>query len=538
MIERRQLAARRGSITALSELVSPQYVAMRAWFQDVVSEHLEEAIRFARYKGAKGGIPRLLISMPRRCCKTEYASVLTPASILGMSPETNVMGSAYNRELVGEMVSRTREHMVSEAYESTYSTRVGRVIDTSASSSRVVSAKDTAYMMKTLKRDPDGRVQPAGGSYYAVGVKGGATGHGFDLGIIDDWVRDMEQARSPAEKRRRVNFYNACFESSQEGVAAILAIATTWQKNGFLRWLYDLWRDQGYEPVWLRFPALFDPETASEFDRRTKLDQPLWPIKFPFDHLNKVRRGLMASDPNTWWALYQQHGRAESGVIFPASMWRWYGENFDLGNIQEIHFSCDPNVKASGKSFGCCGVYGVIDSSSFAPSSETDYGLNYFRLDEARGHWDYTALRAEVKRLVLKWKRELPDAFEHPRSKIWIENKANGPALYSDLRATYPELARMIELVPKMQNKESCYRMAAPFAKDHTWFPRVKTTDETTPADWGPITRSWADMREKGNIVDECEAQQPTHEPNDRPDELSQLIICREPSLGPYMLRL
>lgn len=492
----------------------PHYAERLAWFHRRKAQLLEQVVRYARFGGTRGGIPRALISEPPQHGKSLHCSELAPASMLGLAPEMRVMIAAYSVDLAKRGVENTKRWMSSDEYLSTFPTRLASTVDRSISGRG--TARDQAAMFQTL--DQSGGL--TGGYYRAVGMGGGATGWGYNLGVIDDIVKNDMEARSPAHRRKCQKFYATSFETRRQGPAGILGVGTMWGRPDILDWLHDLWIAQGYEPVWLRFPALYDPELpfTSDDDPR-ELDQGLWDF-FGDDEYQRTRAGLLVTDPAAWHALYQQNPHGESGIIWPADVWRWYDSKFDLHGIQELHFSCDPNIKASGKSFGTFEVSGVIDTFG-------DFGVNYFRLDEARGHWDYPDMRSEAKRVILKWRRELPGAFEHPKSKIWIENKANGPALHADLLNVYPELAHMIELVPKMASKESCYRTAAPIAKaQRVWLPLES---------FGPVTADWA--KGKGGFVDECEAQQPVHEPNDRPDAHAQMIICREPGLGPDMLR-
>lgn len=507
----------RGSITALGKMVVPDYAERLAWYHERKAAVLQEVIKYARFRGERGGVARALFSEPPQHGKSLHCSELAPASILGLDPKMRVMIAAYGGDLAKRGVENTKRWMSHPDYLSTYSTRIY-----STASGPRDSVRDQAAMFQTLDRHG----KSAGGYYRAVGMDGSATGWGYNLGIIDDLVKNAEQARSPAYRRKCQRFYTSSFATRRQGPAGMVAVGTMWGRPDILDWLYALWRAEGHEPVWLRFPALYDPELPyTDAEDPRKLDEGLWDF-IGDDEYKRTRAGLLASDPGAWHALYQQNPQGESGAIFKPDQWRWYDSSYNLDNLQEIHFSFDPNVKSSGKSFGVGGVYGVVDSPRQGTGTLGDYGTAYFRLDEARGHWDYTTLRSEALRLILKWQRELPGAFEHPRSKIWIESKANGPALHAELVESHPEFSHMLELVPKMRNKQSCYRTAAPVVREQrVWLPSES---------FGPVTADWA-KGDKG-FVDELEAQQPVHEPNDRADEFAQMIICRDPGLGPEML--
>lgn len=533
----RQLRARSCDVLATAELVVPRFQS--TWFHTAASKLLNEVLRYSRFKGARGGIPRAMVSMPRRHGKSLMCAEMMPSTGLGCSPGLRVMATAYSRELVTEMVDHTKLWMGSEAYRATFPTRLGSVTDRTG---KTVKAKEQSAYFKTLIEEPDGSVSEGMGSYFAVGISGGATGRGFDLGIIDDWVKDLDQAYSPAFQRKREGFYDTCFESGAEGVAGIVAVQTEWRPNGFMRWLYDHWTAQGYDVPWLRLSALYDPKLRRDIDvttldgRRIIIEDPrqselsLWPGKFPTAEVQRTRDGLLLRGrEHLWDALYQQNPTGQGGVLFPRERWRWYNRDFDLRNIQEIYLSVDPNSKATGKSFGCIGVWGVVDSMS--------YGTNFFRLDEARGHWSFPELRAETIRLANKWIKALPKAAKNPRSKILVEDRANGPALLAETLPAMKALRPWLQPIPKGRSKEACYREAQSVilrdvdGDSCVWLPEEsfgRGDDGSTL-----VTHDWA--RGEGGFVEECYSQQPVAEPNDRPDEMAQMLVYR--IYGPERMR-
>ncbi len=63
-----------------------------------------------------------------------------------------------------------------------------------------------------------------GGSYYAVGIGGGLTGRGFNVGIIDDPVKDAEEADSATYRERVWNWYTQVFRTRADPDAAIIIV--------------------------------------------------------------------------------------------------------------------------------------------------------------------------------------------------------------------------------------------------------------------------------------------------------------------------
>src|SRR5690606_30424091 len=185
----------------------------------------------------------------------------------------------------------------------------------------VIAAKDQASFFRTMREHSDGSITSARGYFYSAGITAGITGWGFRLGIMDDWVKDDIAATSPSAQLKRIATYTKSFETRQIGSAAICAIGTMWDDPDWLDWLFDLWTDQGHDPVWLRFPALSDDTCKyplhPEDPRPERSDLSLWESRFSSEEQRKKRAGLIVRDKNAWYALQQQNPLRISGQLFP-----------------------------------------------------------------------------------------------------------------------------------------------------------------------------------------------------------------------------
>lgn len=507
------------SICALGSLTVPGYAA--SWHHRIKAAAIEEVIKYARFGGKRGGIPRLLISEPPQHGKSLHAGVLAPSLALGQDPDLKVIATAYDSTLAGRSVEQARTVMQSEPYRAVFPTRVGSHHD--PSTGRTIAAKDQSTFFRTLREHPDGAITHAGGYFYSAGITAGLTGWGYQLGIMDDWIKDEVAATSPRMQLHRIGTYTKSFETRQMGPAGILCIGTMWDSPDWLDWLFDLWEAQGYDPVWLRFPALSD-DTAKyplhpDDPRAPGSSESLWPDRFPADVQQRKRDGLIVADKNAWFALQQQNPLRISGAIFPRGAWQWYRttgpDAFDLRQLDEIHISVDGNVKETGQSFAVIGVYGVI--VRMVDGAVTKH---YFRLDESRGHYEFSTLRDETLRLWSKWRRAHPNLIA--RGRVWVEDKANGPALMSQLAGH----GIPFEPVPKSRSKVSCYRMAQlPVLENRCWLPLDSD---------GLVTNDWVDGPQ--GFVSELQGQPKT--PDDRADEFAQMIICNDPNLGIGLLKV
>ncbi len=514
----RYIRAKR-SIVALGEVTLPHYVA--SWHHKVKASALQEVIKYARFGGKRGGIARLLISEPPQHGKSLHAGELAPALALGQDADLEVIATAYDSALASRAVENAKAIMQSPGYLATFPTRVGSQVD--QQTKRTVAAKDQAAFFRTLYQHSDGAVTKKRGYFYSAGINAGITGWGYRLGIMDDWVKDEQAAISHSAQLKRIGTYTKSFETRQMGPAAIAAIGTMWDDPDWLDWLFETWTLQGHNPIWIRFPALSD-DTAKyplhSSDPRTEgSDESLWPDRFPAEEQRKKRAGLILQDPSAWHALQQQNPRKIAGQLFPRRAWQWYsvtGANaMDLRQMDEIHLSIDGNVKSTGASFAVIGVYAVMTRMlDGAPVK------HYFRLDESRGHYEFAMLRDETLRLWKKWRTAFPDLVA--RGRCWVEDKANGPALMSQLAGR----GIAFTAVPKLRSKLSCYRMAQlPVMENRVWLPMDSD---------GLVTNDWVGGPQ--GFVSEL-ASLPK-EPDDRGDEFSQMVICNDPNLGIGLLNM
>jgi predicted phage terminase large subunit-like protein len=157
-----------------------------------------------------------------------------------------------------------------------------------------------------------------GGGMWAAGVGGGITGKGFHLGIIDDPLKDAEEAQSETIRAKIKDWYDSTFYTRQEPDASIIIIQTRWHADDLAGWLLS---KEGDEPEhWhiVDFPAIAEPlpEFPSTCTIEPDFRQPgeaLCPERYPLDKLHKIERRI----GDFWWgALYQQRPRARSGGMF------------------------------------------------------------------------------------------------------------------------------------------------------------------------------------------------------------------------------
>ncbi len=113
---------------------------------------------------ADGTLKRLIVNMPPRHTKSEFASFMLPAFIMGRNPLTKIIQTSHTAELSQRFGRKTKQLIDSLDYKKVFP-ETGLQAD-----SKAAGRWDTS----------------AGGEYFAAGVGGAITGRGADLLIIDD----------------------------------------------------------------------------------------------------------------------------------------------------------------------------------------------------------------------------------------------------------------------------------------------------------------------------------------------------------------
>ena len=129
--------------------------------------HKDMAEAFERV--AEGSLKRLIINMPPRHTKSEFASFLFPAWYLGKFPERKIIQTAHTAELAVGFGRKVRNLVATADYQGVFPTKLQ-------------SDSKAAGRWNTDK----------GGDYFAIGVGGAVTGKGADVLIIDDPHSEQE----------------------------------------------------------------------------------------------------------------------------------------------------------------------------------------------------------------------------------------------------------------------------------------------------------------------------------------------------------
>jgi hypothetical protein len=225
---------------------------------------------------ALGEIPRLLVTMPPRHGKSSLCSHYFPAWYLGNYPGLNVILASYEADFAASWGRRARD-VLEEHGPPVFGVRVSR--DSSAANRWEIAGH--------------------GGGMMTAGVGGPLTGKEANVIILDDPVKNDQEANSPTYREHLWEWYRATLYTRLEPGGAIILIQTRWNQDDLAGRLLQEMEDGGERWDVLRFPAL--AEDNNPLGREP--GEPLWPQRFNKKRLQEIRRTISSY----WWAaLYQQ----------------------------------------------------------------------------------------------------------------------------------------------------------------------------------------------------------------------------------------
>ena len=330
---------------------------------------------------ATGKIKRLIVNMPPRHTKSEFASYLLPSWLMGLNPKLKIIQATHTGELAVRFGRKVRNLMNSTDYSLVFP--------------EVKLRQDSSAAGRWETHE--------GGEYFAAGVGGAITGRGADLMIIDD-PHSEQDALSPAALENAYEWYTSGPRQRLQPGGAIVIVMTRWSEIDLTGKLLkqqsrDILADQ-WEVV--EFPALLDDEKV------------LWPEFWKKDELLKVKASLSVGK---WEAQWQQNPTSETSAILKREWWQKW-EKEDIPPLSYVMQSYDTAFsKQTNADYSAITTWGVFYPEEGGPP-------NIILCDARRGRWDFPDLRRIAQEEYSYWDPEC----------VLIEAKASGMPLTQELR--------------------------------------------------------------------------------------------------------
>jgi predicted phage terminase large subunit-like protein len=286
----------------------PDYDA--GWFHIRLGAKLDQFLQDVVDKKS----PRMIIMAPPRHGKTEEVSRRFPAYALGKYPNMRFIATSYNSDLASSINRDVQRIISSEEYFRLFP-------ETTISGSD--HAKKSSVPVKANSEEFD--VISYDGFYKSAGVGGGISGRGGDVLLIDDPIKDDEEAHSQTVRDKIWNWYTSTLYTRCEPGAGILLIMTRWHEDDLAGRLIAAMKEGGEQWEIVRFPAIAEED---EFDEAGELlrkkGEALHPARYPVERLDKIKIGTADKagvGSRVWASLYQQRPSAAEGNLFKRENW-------------------------------------------------------------------------------------------------------------------------------------------------------------------------------------------------------------------------
>jgi predicted phage terminase large subunit-like protein len=376
---------------------------------------------------ASGKVKRLIINMPPRHTKSEFASYLLPAWFLGKYPNKKIIQCSNTAELAVGFGRKVRNLVDGDRY--------GKVFPN-------VSLRSDSKAAGRWSTN-------ANGEYFAIGVGGTVTGKGADLLIIDDPHSEQEAALAagdPSVFDKVYEWYTSGPRQRLQPGGSIVIVMTRWSKRDLTgKIMKAIIERDGDEWEIISLPAI------------KRNEKPLWPEFWSYEELSKLRIELPLSK---WQAQYQQDPTSEQGALVKREWWQVWEEK--APPCEFIIQSWDTAfTKSERADYSACTTWGVFYKD------EDQNSPNIILLDAYKARLEFPELKTKAFEMFKEWE---PDA-------CIVEAKASGAPLIFELRAMGIPVQ---EFTPTRGNDKisRVNSVADLFASGKIWAPPTRWAEE------------------------------------------------------------
>ncbi len=383
------------------------------WHHRVIIDAVERCVR------GEPGWDKLIISMPPRMGKTAIISTLLPGWYMANHPYETVIVTTYGSELSDSIGRQAREYASTELFEPLMG---------------VSMSKDTSAITKWSLNNHS--------TFFTTSVGGALTGLGANLMIVDDPVKNREEAESEGSMQKIFDWFTSTAYTRLEKNGRMIVVMTRWSKLDLAGRLLE--SDSGWREI--AFPAI--AEKDEEFRKK---GDPLWPDKFGLDKLNTIRSTVGRRD---WASLFQQRPAPEDGNIFKEEWFKFYrlysgrapmnhediydtvGGLSSFGPVSSVIQSWDTAVSnKSSSARSACTTWVVVDGC-------------FYLVDAYAEPLSFPELRRKVAEKYRQWRPDI----------IYVEEQQTGRPLIDELKRT---LGHLLVPVRLRGNKETRAKAAS-----------------------------------------------------------------------------
>jgi predicted phage terminase large subunit-like protein len=379
---------------------------------------------------ARGECKRLIINMPPRHTKSEFASYLLPSWFFGKFPGKKVIQTSHTAELAVGFGRKVRNLVDSANYK-----RIFPALDLQ-SDSKAAGRWNTNF----------------GGEYFAIGIGGAVTGKGADILIIDDPHSEQEAAMAqtnPEIYDKTYEWYTSGPRQRLQPGGSIVVVMTRWSKRDLTGQVVKAAAQRsGEEWEVIEFPAILPS------------GKPLWPEFWSLKELQALKEEL----PNSkWQAQYMQQPTSDVSAIVKREWWKIWQHDRPPSCEFVIQSWDTAFLKTERADYSACTTWGVF-------YQDDDRGVNranIILLNAFKKRMEFPELKQRAFEEFKEWEVD----------SLIVEAKAAGSPLIFELRAMGIPVQ---EFTPSKGNDKIARlnAVADMFASGHVWVPNTHWAEE------------------------------------------------------------
>jgi predicted phage terminase large subunit-like protein len=415
-------------------VIRPSIEFQGNWHIDAICDHLQNIQQ----------IRKLIINIPPRHSKSTTVSVMWPAWEWIDSSSIRYLTGSYSEGIAIRDSIASRRVISSSWYRRLWGDR---------------------YTMTSDQNEKRRYANNKGGERLIFSV-GGATGEGGDRRIMDD-PHNLKDANNPTALTNVCTWWDEGFSSRINNPATVCDVVIMQRCNEI-----DLTAHLTEREQWevLSLPGEYEPSIfVSKIgwkDPRKSENEALWKDRFGSEHLNnlKISMGSYAYAGQ----IQQRPGPAEGGIV-KRHWWRyWQPKDANLPPIRvrrpdgEYEFvaavELPRQIEAQLQSWDMA-FKDTVDSAYVAGQVWAKHFANKYLLDQDRRKLDFVATVKAVKDLSEKW----PEA-----GVKLVEDKANGPAVISELRG---KISGLIPVNPEGDKVARCHAVSPQIESGNVYLP-------------------------------------------------------------------
>lgn len=396
--------------------IYPHTYARRAsgkkWVCYPFLKHISERITPALVNG--GG--RFIVTIPPRHGKSEFISRWVPTWFLDQFPDRKVILASYAADFASKWGAAVKENC-------------------SLPEVSIQLSSDTKAKSKFQTKQ--------GGQMMTAGVGGPMTGEGGHLIIIDDPLKNWEDAMSEIIRNKQKDWFRSVARTRLEPGGTIIVLMTRWHEDDLAGWLLGGGDDELNESLGSKWELINFPAIAEGDDILGRREgEALCPERYNEEDFAQIRPDV---GPKAWASLFQQRPYIEDGDVIKRAWLRHYKKYPAV--IEEKIIVADLTFKKSQTS----------DFAVFEAWGRT--GPDIFLLDQIRGRMDFPAQADAFLEMI----RRHPDAMGK-----YIEEAANGAAIISIMKE---KVLGIVAVKPKTAKEARLHAVAPLYESGNVHYP-------------------------------------------------------------------